>query len=343
MPQLVVSRALVPSHSQITDASEKRHYWTSLLKDWGGKSTASRFPGCNPLSISREMLGALQKSDYSITLKADGVRYILYCTVRPGSTPEAPLPVALMIDRSQNMYEVDVIAIDEVFTKHTIIEGELVWKQPDESALIFLVFDCVMTKGVRLTHLPFSERLKEATRCTRLSEELSHEEEVGDKVMELDCLVMMQYDPPVVMRCKNFVDMENATRLWKDRSDVQHRVDGLILQKNSSTYPLGAARRGESYKWKEKSTVDLTDGGRSGADGPVPATLFGRALRVSGDSKITEAKEGGVVEYLVTVTEHEVELFALRRRVDKSTANGLCVVSATVHDVIEAVRVDELA
>lgn len=325
------------------DDAEKLHYWNSLLNDWGVGKRMRHFPGCNPVSISRSTLAKFKQRDrYSISLKSDGVRYVLYCTVRPGSTEVDPLPVALMIDRSQNMYEVDLMAPEEVFTRHTIIEGELVWRQPEETTLVFLAFDCVLLKGRLLTGCPFSERLEEVTRCTRMSEDLSQDEDVAARVRELDCLVLMQYAPRVVLRNKVFVHLDNAVRLWNDRSEVQHRVDGVILQRNDARYVCGGAKNGESYKWKEKSTVDLIGWDLSTGDGPLADRLYGRNIRRSTQSVVVPTCDTDVVEYLVVVKDHEIELFAIRRRVDKTTANARRVVEATIRDVIDGVRVDEL-
>ena len=64
---------------------------------------------------------------------------------------------------------------------------------------------------------------------------------------------------------------------------------------------------------------------------------------VSEDSRVVAEGDDDVVEYLVTVEEERVVLFALRRRSDKTAPNGLRVIAATVQDVVDAVTADELA
>lgn len=343
MPQLVIGKPLVPSFSKLTDGNEIRHYWECFMKDWGVRCKTSTFPGCNPVSVSREMLGLLESHDYTITLKSDGVRYVLYCTTRPGSTAERPLPVALMIDRSRNMYEVDVIGQEDFFLKRTILEGELVWRQPGDDMLLFLVFDCIRSKGKSFLHRPFSERSNEAERCVRFSDELSVLSDVEQRALETDNLVMMQYQPRVLMRAKIFVAASNAGRLWTDRSDVEHRVDGIILQRTDVSYTMGTAAHGEILKWKPKATVDLVGPQLRAADGAIKKTYFDRKVKVSSESTIQPLDDDDVVEYMVTVTDETVELFAMRRRVDKKSANGLRVVQATIADTIENIQAEELA
>ena len=343
MPNLVVSRSLIPSMSCIDDENEKLHYWTELMRDWQVKWKRPTFPGCNPLSLSRKQLNHLENNEYLITLKSDGVRYVLYCTTRPGSTGDAPLPVAIMVDRSQNMYEVEVVAKEDVFFKRTILEGELVWKQPEENVLTFLVFDCILSRGESYLKRPFEDRLREAHRLVHLSEDLSHYPDVDKRVLETGNIVMTHYAPRVTMRPKVFVDMRNAERMWNDRGDVEHRVDGIILQRKDAPYTLGTASHGEILKWKEKSSVDLSGPSLAAVDAPLPEVILNRTVVISKDSRIVAAHEDDVVEYLVTVNDTSVVFFALRRRVDKSHANGIKVVLATVQDVIDAITPVEIS
>ena len=129
-----------------------------------------------------------------IALKSDGVRYALFLTQRlertrqnerpntshsspckspppltpssfsPPSTPQfVPNPrlgVALFVDRSWNMWEVEVVAPEELFVGGTILEGELVWQQPASARLVFLAFDAASVAGRDLRHLAFG-RCKE--------------------------------------------------------------------------------------------------------------------------------------------------------------------------------------
>lgn len=300
------------------------------------------------MSLSRDSLSHLKHHPYSITLKSDGVRYVLYCTTRPGSTDQTPLPVALMIDRCRNMYEVTAVATEDVFLKHTILEGELVWKQPEEQQMLFLVFDCLMDKGVSMMNRPFTERHSAALQLVRLSYELSDNpsahEQIEQQVDETGCIVVLQYDPCVHMRAKNFVAREFADRLWTDRHDVEHRVDGIILQRDDALYTFGTATDHSVLKWKSQSTVDLV--GKTTlrtSDAVLPKRVLDRAVTVSSHSRIVPAHEDDVVEYVISITADEVHLFAVRKRVDKMHANSMFVFLATVQDVLDDVTPVEIA
>ena len=279
---------------------------------------------------------------YKVCLKSDGVRYILFLSTRQGD-----MPVALMIDRSWNMYEVEVLAPEDYFLKGTILDGELVWQYPEETTMMYLVFDVMCCKGVRLVDTPFSERHTEVTRCTNLSNDISNlpDREVEDKISETDSVVMNHYRPRIRMRTKTFVDATYCKTLWNDRREVDHRVDGLIFNRVDSMYNVGTARDGSVIKWKPYSTVDLTckDGRLFTSGSQLPEVVLGRKVQVD-ESRVVAEREGkDVLEYLVKTTDTTVHLTAIRRRTDKFTANSDFTVMATIRDSVESIGIDDLA
>jgi hypothetical protein len=346
MPKWNVSTALIPSKSVVDTDDEKVHYWKSLMEAWcihGKRATSDTFfPGCHPRSMSRSNLASLASHPYSVTYKSDGIRYILYLTMRLNSSP--PAAVALMINRSRQMYEVEVVAPEDYFVKGSIFEGELVWVQPDEKCMSYLVFDAIMVKGEPFLSKPFHERMAAAAECTRWSQEVcSLEEGVEGRAAELDAVIMTQFEPRILMQPKCFVDVCNASDLWKKRTQAGHRVDGLVLMRKNAPYMIGTASD-QCYKWKVDVTIDLKGTNATAADGPLPSNICGREVTFSTQSRIVPEHEDDIIEYLVRLQgEGSLELFAMRRRIDKSTPNGLCVVDATVRDLIEAMDVDELS
>ena len=341
VPRIILTRQLKPSLSVIEDDEERRYYVSSFLASWNGTRTRRvvstmslpSFPGCNPRSIARSDLPNLQKEAYVISLKSDGVRYALFLTCRPSGSA-----VALMIDRSWSMFEIEVIASDEHFVRGTILEGELVWQQPDMTKLLYLVFDAVVVCGRNIRSLSFDERMHEATKCTRLAEELGDTEADNDVIVETGTIVIVHYNPSILIRPKCFVERHHAARLWNDRVDFDHRVDGIILHSCASSYGANAV-----YKWKEHSTVDLRVVGHDveTREGRLPQTMLGRSVEIK-ESKIERA-ENNIVEFMVRVDDTTIYLYPLRLRVDKSDPNSARVVLATVQDVLDDVSVYDIA
>lgn len=339
----IVSSPLTPSFSVITDANEKQYFWKHLLSLWGVPTSVTRrdtFPCCNPCSISSKFMSVLAAHSYDICLKSDGVRYLLFMTTREGNGGS---PVSLMIDRARNMYEVEIVAPEEYFVHGTIIEGELVWRQPDERTMIFYVFDGLVIKGERISHMPFSERVSRTTRAVRLSCDIQDVEEVETQALETDSIVMVHFKPRIEMRAKHFVSMKHAVRLWSERGESEHRVDGIILQDVDAPYKCGTASDHSCLKWKEHSTIDLQGppGDLRAVDGPLPERIDRRAIVVL-PSRIV-GTETSIIEYLVVVTENEIQLMAMRTRPDKMHGNSLSVIRATISDVIHAIKPEDIA
>ena len=343
MPRLTVSHALVPSYSRIEDPEERRFYWERLAALWRVPPRRAKlptyFPGCNPVSLNRaQHLPALRASRYLVALKSDGVRYALLLTVRQDGVS----PVALMVDRSRTMYEVEVLAPEDYFLRGTVLEGELVWRQPEEMQMLYLVFDAVCIKGDSLLDTPFEERLQRAAACTRFSENLDDDAEA--RVLETDSLALVHFTPSLAMRPKHFVAREHVARLWSERADSAHRVDGVVFQRANAPYAFGTAEGLEVLKWKPESTIDLVgpaDALRC-ADGPVAEALDGRRAVVLASR--VHAADDVVVEYHVQqVLKDEVWLFAVRTRPDKTSGNGLRVVRAAVQEAREQTTPSDLA
>ena len=149
----VITRAILPSRTQILDKSEHEHYRSRVRALWNAPS--DRFPGAHPTGLTRQNLPLLCTAPYVAALKTDGVRFMLLLTQRPDGEP-----IALMIDRGWRMYEVCVWA-SVAFFKGTLLDGELVFNEsPSAASLHFLVFDVVCVSANHVAHRSFGERLQ---------------------------------------------------------------------------------------------------------------------------------------------------------------------------------------
>jgi len=351
MPRTISSsRPLIPSKARVDSISECEEYTKLLNVAWGVRVDGRRRKNeviSNPVSLSQSNIGDLNKGTYMVSHKSDGVRYLLFLFVRSTGSP-----AALMIDRANHMYEVDVIAPEEYFVHQTILEGELVWRRPDERAMIFAIFDAVRVKGVLLTHLPFSKRLQEVRRCVNFSCELSmlsDVDEISAKVTETDAIVLMPFDPPVLMEPKQFVSLEHASSIWKGRSEAKHHSDGLIVQNMDAPYQSGSAKH-SIYKWKPDHTVDLKGGDASNlttSDGVCAESAFrDQGWEMVVDASRIVGEQEDILEYHIDLKDAAkkiVRLFAMRMRPDKRAANSWYIVNATFHDAIHSISEDDLS
>lgn len=338
MFQAVFNPVLIPSRSVIEDAAEKKDILSRLGKAWGVSNNRAS-TGAQPVSMSRKMLKDMDRDAYLVGLKSDGVRYTLFMCMKDG------IPLAVMIDRSHNMYEVEIMATEDHFHLETVMEGELVWKLPDKRHMLFILFDAVRIKGKLLAKFPFHERLNAASRCVDLSEDLAllDVNEAEARVSETDTLLITSISPSIVLSAKRFVSMTHAAAIWNNRGDTHHIVDGLILQNRDAPYRNGTAK-GVVIKWKPEHTIDLKGpvDGLSCADGPLSSALFGGRDIVIGNTKILHLDD--IVEYHIDAHDpSRVILRGIRKRPDKTHANSLCVVKATFNDCIENILPEEIS
>ncbi|KAF1970730.1 mRNA capping enzyme, alpha subunit [Bimuria novae-zelandiae CBS 107.79] len=128
-----------------------------------------RFPGAQPVSFARQHLSELQRREYLVCEKTDGLRCLLFLNFI--ESPDGAFePVTFLIDRKNNYYDVrpplrvpyhGALFTPEAFLYGTILDGELVNDlYPDGTRkLIFYVFDCLCVDSENMTDKPLDKRL----------------------------------------------------------------------------------------------------------------------------------------------------------------------------------------
>lgn len=119
------------------------------------------FPGAQPVSFAARHKLELQKQDYYVCEKSDGIRCLMYMT------SDGPHEVVYLIDRKNDYYHVPHLHFplsseDEVeFHTGTLVDGELVNDvQPNGTIqLTYLVFDCLVLDESSLMHRTLDKRL----------------------------------------------------------------------------------------------------------------------------------------------------------------------------------------
>ncbi|KAH7038155.1 mRNA capping enzyme [Microdochium trichocladiopsis] len=120
------------------------------------------FPGAQPVSFARKHIEELQREDYYLCEKSDGIRYLLYATEDQGNE------IHYLIDRKNDYYFVNNGNLhfplpnkEQEFHRDTILDGELVVDTlPNgKTQFTFLVFDCLALDGQILMSRDLSKRL----------------------------------------------------------------------------------------------------------------------------------------------------------------------------------------
>ena len=127
------------------------HCW-QCIKPEGGQG----FPGSMPVSFSRRHFDTLKTSEYFISEKTDGIRYMLFITPQ----------LTYMIGRKFDFYILDFPHLTEAFGQkgNTLIDGELVETLSrdggSKTTLTFMMFDLIYYRGMSIGNASFPDRLK---------------------------------------------------------------------------------------------------------------------------------------------------------------------------------------
>lgn len=337
---------LAPSASEILDESERTYYWACILQLWRLPPHISHFPGANPMSIEKSDFARLSEEDYLVALKTDGVRHLLLLTTKPNSAE----PIAIMIDRTKRMYEIEIWANEDFFEHGSLYDGELVWEQ---NVLVYIVFDVIYAKGVRCAHLSYRERIQ-ILHNTILCVSEHHDEQSLEQMISEECKFLARNN------CRNLrimpktcVPKAEVAKLWAEVELSRHRNDGLIFTKNAAGVDTGTSSA--ILKWKPAHSIDVTfemvDGEwmvRANMNNSGETVLLREACEVNvrvAESKLLDAirvRQPCVIECLLKLDGDDLVLIPERERTDKDAANTVKTIEATIRNVRENLCIEDL-
>lgn len=206
------------------------------------------FPGAQPVSFAARHKLELQKQDYYVCEKSDGIRCLMYMT------SDGPEEVVYLIDRKNDYYHVPKLHFpmsedESEFHSGTLVDGELVNDvQPNGTLqLTYLVFDCLMLDGKSLMHRTLDKRLayfrdKVYNPYRTLFEKYPEE---------------IQYLPFIV----DFKDMKigyGIEMMFRDiLPNLRHGNDGLIFTCRNSPYQFGTDPHILKWKSENENSIDF--------------------------------------------------------------------------------------
>ncbi|KAF2875305.1 mRNA-capping enzyme subunit alpha [Massariosphaeria phaeospora] len=230
---------------------ELRHEVAELLE----RGNNTRFPGAQPVSFAREHISELQRNEYFMCEKTDGVRCLLFLHWR--NLGNAPEPVTLLIDRKNNYYELQPPLYvpwpgdandPNKFLFGTILDGELVhdyYVNEAKPRLIFYVFDCLACDNANVTPRPYHKRL-------------------GKLVTQVFVpynawLKNNQRAPrPFVLRQKDNLSSYHLSNAFTQiLPNLRHGNDGLIFTCKSTPYEFGTDPHILKWKPPHENTIDF--------------------------------------------------------------------------------------
>ena len=212
------------------------------------------FPGAQPVSFAARHIAELQKQDYFVCEKSDGIRCLMYLTydVRPdGQRVQA----TYLIDRKNDYWYIEgpvfPKSVDNPYDFHvaTILDGELVNdNQADGSIRMkYLVFDCLVLDGNRLIHRTLDKRLG------YFYEHLDNPLQAFYKRWNEETALL-----EFVVERKKMELAYGIEKMFKEiLPNLPHGNDGLIFTCKSTPYQFGTDQHILKWKSEEENSIDF--------------------------------------------------------------------------------------
>lgn len=280
-----------------------------------GRHVPNSYPFGNPVSIERCHLPIVKSMQYWITEKTDGTRVCIMFV-----TTEKEVPLAILMDRTGNLYGFQVSCDIELFDG-SILDAELM--KTGDSEYTMYVFDVAMIEGEVLHKDPLSSRL----------------ELIEDVVSGVESLTKGLFIQP-----KKMFRLQKLDEFQEYIKASGHASDGFILTPELEKPPLPGTAW-SIYKIKTFHTVDLLCVENQIWYGSGDELLRIDALpgwEVTCDVDVSTLPNNSIVEFVVTITESRLRLRPTHVRPDKTVPNNALCVVRTIASIRDAITLADL-
>ncbi|KAH7408559.1 mRNA capping enzyme, catalytic domain-containing protein [Phaeosphaeria sp. MPI-PUGE-AT-0046c] len=256
MPSTTPSHAPPPPIPGFIVPDHHAHELRSLVADILQRDS-TRFPGAQPVSFAREHVTELQRQEYFMCEKTDGLRCLLLMWWQEGADGNLE-PVTFLIDRKNNYFDVKpALRIPyykdphnpEPFLFGTILDGELVHDQyPNEAVprLNFYIFDALAVDSENLTGKTLDKRLG---RFQEWVLKPYHKKLTSTPTPDLR---------PFALKEKKTYPAYSIRSMFDNvLPSLKHGNDGLIFTCKSTRYEFGTDRHILKWKPPHENTIDF--------------------------------------------------------------------------------------
>eukprot|EP00026_Physarum_polycephalum_P003620 Phypoly_transcript_03633.p1 GENE.Phypoly_transcript_03633~~Phypoly_transcript_03633.p1 ORF type:complete len:692 (+),score=105.06 Phypoly_transcript_03633:141-2216(+) len=334
---------------EMVTRSEHHHYLkTQFLQVVPNVSANNhRFPGSLPQGLERSKIKHLQKGDYWVSEKSDGLRYLLFIIDRG----------AYLIDRRMDFYQIHKfpLLIDLFGTSGvTLLDGEMV-RNLRTGKLMYLIFDILAINGqTNVGMYNLSERLGIIGKKVVTVFRDAVKERGKDYFMKLQFTLSGKIFRPKHL-IKELATMikhnEKGERLFVDDKRC-HRNDGLIFTP-SGPYLVYSSSHLMKWKYCDRLTIDFlfkfTDEGHValvGEGGDVMSNWPDFDMAQSDWDKLTTAlattKDPSKAVIECAFNNETQKWMFLTLRPDKDRPNHIKTVKHTLFIVNENITLEEL-
>jgi len=272
---------------------------------WGD---ASRFPGCQPVSIERKHFPILRNNEYVVCEKTDGERHMFVSFWN----------VCAIVDRRMRVRIVNANVSRKAY-EGTVLDGELVGDK-------FMVYDALVVNGVTVGQFDLLTRLEHVEKFIKT------------------CIPMKSDD--IRLKLKEFYAINDFEEFARDRlPNVEEDTDGVVFTPVTDEVRKGTHERMFKWKPRSKNTVDfqmerdgeswrlyVQDRGKLVYECSIPRGEHG-------DRPWYE--DGAIVECEYVTDETPMWWRPLKRRNDKTHPNNRRTLFRTIVNIKEDIQLDE--
>lgn len=332
----------------VTDPEQRKHVITQAARAFGqSKPNGERVPFDNPVSMDRNNMKQLSKEPYTVSFKADGVRYALVLCRYRG------LRLACMVDRAGTVYSLAVFAAVPHFTNVSVFDGELC-ACTTGNGYDFVVFDALMDKGAILHDKPYSVRL-DHVKANFSGRPVS----VHDRPKFR--MYLYARSPRLNLVYKEH-DSANNLRAMQRSVTPRYKYDGFVF--TPTNRPVRPGRDEHSLKFKTENPIDVIyratwKGAQILVDDNGPLRPIEEILRIPvrfesseeferirADAEVYHSIFGGIFSYVVeftcSLTREGLVLRFSRLRPDKDGPNNTVTIQRTVRTIQDNIQLEEL-
>lgn len=188
------------------------------------------FPAPQPVSIEKKDLVKFKQYKYYVSLKLDGVRFLMYFIKDKNDKNQC-----IIINRALNFYNIYIDAEDTIYNG-TLLDGEIIYNS-EKKIWEFKIHDALILCGNKINKLTHSTRLNDTKCC-------------------IDSFVAKNKDNTLNINVKEFYEFEKFNN-FIEVYNKSNNNDGIIFMPEN--LPVISGTQYSMLKWKpqNKHTFDF--------------------------------------------------------------------------------------
>ncbi|RCH91664.1 Dcp1p-Dcp2p decapping enzyme complex alpha subunit [Rhizopus azygosporus] len=237
LPEFIGKR-VDPTYSKILQQKLKELLHTT-------SDSINSFPGSQPVCFESKHLIDIEREDYYVCERSDGVRYLLLFVQSPKG------PASFLYDRNRYWYYVPNLLFptrgrENEYLKDTLMDGELVLDVDDKKKTWrYLIFDLMVVNGLSIVQRSFN------TRLGMLQQDVIQPLNMGLRnLAETD-------RPPFSVELKKMERSYGLHLVFDQIPKLKHKTDGIIWTPVKYPYTSGTCQKLLKWKPPESNTVDF--------------------------------------------------------------------------------------